>query len=98
MANKTIKLDNKEVRILRKRLRLSLLELAEASDLSESYLSLFENGKRDLSPDAKGQLLKALIRKIDDRIELDKREAREREKERLELESIGAELQAAVIR
>jgi transcriptional regulator with XRE-family HTH domain len=80
------------VRILRKRFRLSLLELAHASDLSESYLSLFESGKRELSPDAKGRILKALIRKMDDFIEQRKRDIRKLEEENRELADISKQL------
>ena len=76
---------NEELKILRNRFKLSLVDLGRASGINISTLSLFENGKGKLSEKAKMRLMAALIQALR-RVEEEERQiAEQKRKDALEV-------------
>jgi transcriptional regulator with XRE-family HTH domain len=55
-----------DCRIMRKRLRLSLKELADRADVGYAYLSGYENGRISPGPAWEQRVTRALVQRLDE--------------------------------
>lgn len=82
----------KVLRQFRKSVNLSMKEVGDSCGLSESMISLFETGKKDLSEHAFERVQKAIVNALKDREALAKRKAQFEKREEKKVEKLAGNL------